>query len=124
MEEKTLFNGNNSNQRRTKNIIYIGNSFQYTFAQIAFFISIAQFNGFIFAGGSSRRNGSTSHHARFQPNIYFYSRISTRIKDFAGNNLFNFTHIYLNLVFLILYQYKRPTKKNVRKDILLNFDYK
>ena len=77
-------------QCRCDDFVYVTYGLQHAFAKVALLVAVAKFKGFVFTGGSTRRNSGASHHSVFQRNFYFYRRISTRVEDFPCVNLFNF----------------------------------
>ena len=68
-----------ANQSFSNDVVYIINSFGYAFAQVTGFITIAQFNCFVYASRSTGRNSSTTNSAVFQNNFNFYGRIAARV---------------------------------------------
>ena len=62
-----------------QNSIYILNSFQNAFSHKYRFIAITKFTCFMNTGRSTRWNGSTTKCTTFCVNIYFDSRITSRI---------------------------------------------
>ena len=65
---------------------------EHTFAQITFFVAVAQLNGFATAGGSAAGHGGASHHAAFQQDVAFNSGIAAAVQNFAADNVNNCAH--------------------------------
>src|SRR5690606_16804718 len=55
--------------------------------------TITQLNSFMCAGRCARWYGRTAHGAIFEVDIDFNGRITTAVKDFAGNDIGNGGHI-------------------------------
>jgi hypothetical protein len=55
-----------------------------TLAEVAALVAVAQFNGFVLAGGSTGRNGSAADLAVREENFNFDRGVATRIEDLAG----------------------------------------
>jgi hypothetical protein len=64
--------------------VHILDRIQDTLAQIAITIAIAQFNRFMFAGGSAARNDGPSGLTSGQQDFRLYSRIAARVEHLAG----------------------------------------
>ena len=54
--------------------------------------AIAQFDGFMRAGGSARGNGGAAQAAIFEKDIDFDSRVATAIENFAADDIDNCSH--------------------------------
>ena len=67
-------------------------SLEHTFAQITFFVAIAQLNGFATAGGGATGHRSTAHYARLQQHVAFNGRVTAAIENFAADNVNNCAH--------------------------------
>ena len=75
----------------------LSTAFRHTLAGVTRLVAIAQFHGFVLAGRGSAGNGGAAAGAAFENDVGFDGRISTGIKNFAGNNQFNLSHGYESL---------------------------
>jgi len=73
--------------------LHVGNGRQHALASVVALIAVAQLHGLMLAGRSARRHNGAAHRAAFQNDIRLYGRIPARIKDFAGTNSNNLSHI-------------------------------
>jgi hypothetical protein len=73
-------------------IVDVADGFQHAFAAITFWIAVAQFNGFMLAGGGAGRNRRASSFTTREKHVGLNSWIAARIQNFAGVNLIDFTH--------------------------------
>ena len=71
-------------QRFGDRSVDIGDGFANAFAEIALLIVVAQFDGFVFAGGSAARDGGAAVAAIGEKNFGFDCRISPRIQNFSA----------------------------------------
>jgi len=56
----------------------------------AFGVAVAEFEGFVFAGGSAGRNGGAAERAGFEGDVGFDSGVAAGVKDLAGANAGDF----------------------------------
>ena len=73
--------------------IHIFYCFENPLSEIAFLIAVAQFDGFVFAGGGAAGNGSAAHAAIGQLYLGLYGRIAAGIKNLASANLRDIGHM-------------------------------
>jgi hypothetical protein len=57
------------------------------------FVAIAEFNGFVFAGGCAGGHDCAALGTALENDISFYGRIATRVENFAGANGNNLSHM-------------------------------
>ena len=70
--------------------VHVADGFQDSFAEVTRFIAIAQFVGFMFAGGRAGRNRRTTDGAALDVDVSFYGGIATGIDDFAADDFGDF----------------------------------
>src|SRR6266702_173936 len=66
---------------------------QDAFAEVMLLIAIAQFNGFVLAGGGAGGNRGAAHGSAGEGYVGFDSGVSAGIEDFAGGNGDNLGHV-------------------------------
>ncbi len=74
-------------------VVHVGNSLEDALAEVALLVAVAKLEGFVLAGGCSRRNSCYSLDAGFEDNFYFNCGIAPGIEDFPTCNL-NDSHIF------------------------------
>ena len=62
----------------------VADGFQHAFAEVAGFVAVAKFVGFVFAGGSAGRNCAAADGAAFEVDVGFDGGIAARIDNFAA----------------------------------------
>ncbi len=72
---------------------HVGHGLQYAFAEEVAFVAIAEFHGFVLAGGSTRRHNCAAQSAALENHISFHGRIAARVKNFARANGNDLSHI-------------------------------
>ena len=55
--------------------------------RIAFLVAIAQFPGFVLAGGSPAGHGGAAVHAAFEVDFHLNGGIAARVEDFQGTDV-------------------------------------
>ena len=68
----------------------VGDRLEHALAEISGFVAVAEFQGFVFAGGSAGRNGGAAERARLEKHVGFNGGIAARIEDLAGVNASDF----------------------------------
>src|SRR5215510_2815514 len=76
-------------ERRPDDVVDVVDSFEYALAEIAFLVTIAQFECFVFSGRCSRRYDRTTPHTAIQHAIDFDRWIPSRIQNLSRLNVFN-----------------------------------
>jgi hypothetical protein len=71
----------------------IVNSLQRAFAEVTGFIAVAQFEGFVFAGGCAGRNSGATHSAGFEQNFNFEGGVAARVQNFACVDINDSRHV-------------------------------
>ena len=64
----------------------VGDGFEHAFAEIVRFVAVAQFDGFVLAGGGAGGNGGAAHGAAFEADVGFDRGIAAGIENFAAVN--------------------------------------
>ena len=90
--ELALVAGVHAFELRSDQLVDVVHGLQHALAQVAALVAVAQFHGFVLAGGGSAGNGSAAAGAAFENDIGFNGRIATGVKDFARKNQFDFGH--------------------------------
>jgi hypothetical protein len=67
----------------------VGDRLEGAFAEIAAFVAIPQFHGFVLSGGCAGRHCRSSHTSVDQINICFHGRIPARIENLSSNHFYN-----------------------------------
>ena len=80
-------------QLRRNHGLDVRNGLQHALAQVVALVAVAQFHGLMLAGGSARRHNGAAQCAAFQNHVRFHGGVSARIKNFAGTNGNNLSHI-------------------------------
>ena len=70
--------------------VHVTDGFQNAFAEVAGFITVAEFIGFVLACGCARGNGSAANSAAFDAHFGFNSRIAAGIDNFSPSDGDNF----------------------------------
>src|SRR4029077_14435911 len=70
--------------------IDVGYRLEHSLAKIFGFVSVAEFQRFVFAGGSARGNGGAAESATLAQPVAFNGGIAARIEDLAGMNASDF----------------------------------
>jgi hypothetical protein len=63
-----------------------------TLAEVAALVAVAQFNGFVLAGGSTGRRCGAAYRAGCQSHLGLHGRIATGVDDFQSGDLRDFRH--------------------------------
>src|SRR5215471_10007837 len=63
--------------------------FEHAFAEVAFLVTVAQFERFVFSGRRSRRDDRTAPNTALQDAIDFDCRIASRIQNLSRFDAFN-----------------------------------
>ena len=79
--ERALVGGVEAGHRAGNLAVHVGDGFEHAFAEVARFVAIAQFDGFVLAGGRARRHCGTAERAAFKDYIRFHGGIAARIDD-------------------------------------------
>ena len=61
--------------------------------QVVALVAVAQFHGFVLAGGGARRHDGAAQSAAFQDYVRFNGGVAARVKNFARANGNNLSHI-------------------------------
>ena len=77
MVDAHLFKGGHTDQFGSDDVVDVVDSFQHTFAAVAFFVAVAQFQSLMLAGGCAGGYGSPAGEARLQNHINFHSGVSS-----------------------------------------------
>ena len=67
--------------------VHVADGFQDAFAEVARFVAVAEFVGFVFAGGCAGRNGGAADGAACDVDVGFDGGIAAGIDDFAADEL-------------------------------------
>jgi len=68
-------------------------SLQHALAHVVGLVAVAQLHGFMFAGGGARRHNGAAQRAAFQNHVRFHGGVAARVKNFAGTDGNNLSHI-------------------------------
>ncbi len=68
------------------------NRLEHAFAKVTRLVAVAQFHGFMLAGGSAAGNNRAAPCPAHQGYFSFYGWISARVQNFARMNHFDFCH--------------------------------
>ena len=91
--DEALVGGVHAFEFRGNDGFNIGHGLQNAFAEVMAFVAVAQLDGLKLAGGGSGWDNGTAHGAAFQDHVRFHGGIAARVKDFAGTNGNNFSHM-------------------------------
>jgi hypothetical protein len=80
-------------QLRREDRFDVLNRVEHALAQVMSFVPIAELNRFVLAGRCAGWNCGAPHGSAGKGHVGFYSRISARIKNFAGSNRDNLSHV-------------------------------
>ena len=84
--ERALIGRVHAGHRFRDSRVDVPDGFQHALAEVARFVAVAKFVGFVLAGRSAGRNRGAAERAAFQTNIRFDCRIAARIDNFAPVN--------------------------------------
>ena len=73
--------------------LHVLHGLQHALAHVVALVAVAQLHGLMFAGRSARRHNGAAQCAAFQNHVRFHGRIAARVKNFAGTNGNNLSHI-------------------------------
>ena len=76
----------------------IGDRLQNAFTHPLLLVSIAEFHGFVFAGGCAARNQGASERSAFQGHFALKRWVSAGIKDLTGVDGIDFKHVLCSSV--------------------------
>ena len=64
----------------------VGDGVEHALAEVAFLVAVAQFEGFVLAGGGAGGHGGAAERAGGEADIDFNRGIATGVEDFAGGD--------------------------------------
>ena len=79
--ERALVGGIEPGDRAGQRAVHVGDGFEHALAEIARFVAVAQFDGFVLAGGCAGRHRGAAQRAAFQNDIRLDRGIAARIDD-------------------------------------------
>ena len=79
--DRSLVGGIEASYRAGNLAIHAGDGLAHALAEVARFIAIAQFDGFVLAGGRARGHCGAARCAAFEDDIRFHGRIAARIQN-------------------------------------------
>jgi hypothetical protein len=91
--EQALVGGVHAFELGSEDRLDVFDGLQHALAEVVRLVAVAQLYGFVLAGGGAAGNGGAAECAAFQNYVCFYGRVAARIKNFAGANCNNFSHI-------------------------------
>ncbi len=91
--KEALIGGVHAFQLGCEDGFHVFNGLQDALAAEVGFIAVAQFHGFKLAGGGARRHNGAAQCAAFQDYVSFHGGVAARVKNFAGADGNNLSHI-------------------------------
>ena len=91
--DQALIGGVHAFQLRRNHGLHIGDGLQHALAQVVALVAVAQFHGFVLAGGGARGHDGAAQCAAFQNHVRFHGGIAARIQNLARANCNNLGHI-------------------------------
>jgi hypothetical protein len=79
-----LFGGVEAEECGCDALVDVFDGLEDAFAEVACFVSVAEFDGFVFAGGGTGGNSGAADGTAFEVDVDFDGRIATGVNDFAA----------------------------------------
>ena len=71
---------------RERCLVDVGDGLQHALAEVAVLVAVAEFAGFVFAGGGAGGDGGAAEGAAFEEDVDFDGGIAAGIDDFAAGD--------------------------------------
>ena len=94
-------------------LVHVVDRFQNALADVARLVAIAQFDGFVLAGGRSAGNGSAASRAASENDVGFNGWISAGIQNFACDDQFDLSHRYESLSRTVGFASQLPAHESI-----------
>ena len=95
----TLVKGIHTLDFRGDYLVDILDSLQHTLATVTFLVTVTQLQGLVLTSGCTTGHRCTAHVTALEGYFNFYCRVTTRIQNLSGMNLFNIHNLtYLELI--------------------------
>ena len=91
--DQALVGGVHAGEFRREDGLDVFDGVEDALAQVVGLVAVAQFDGFVLAGGGARRHSGAAHGAAVENDVGFDGGIAAGIKDFAGANGNDLSHI-------------------------------
>ncbi len=93
--QRTLIGGIFAHQQTFDGVVDVAHGLQHTFAKVAGFVAVAQFQRFARTGGRAGGRTGGTYSTAFQNDFCTDGRVTATVQNFEGFDVNNFTHAYI-----------------------------